>query len=152
MEELKELILKAKALKQRREIKKAIEILNKGHEIESLRQIMQFLQRKLKPKRNLGDLYNDVMELSKESQIHDHFVGKSSDRVAFVGHGVGLELDELPVFYPKGPNLVTGNVLACEPKFFVQGKKVLGIEDMYAITESSNELLSKSPDSLEIST
>lgn len=33
MEELKELILKAKALKQRREIKKAIEILNKGHEI-----------------------------------------------------------------------------------------------------------------------
>lgn len=33
MEELKEIILKAKALKQRREYQKAIEILNRGHEI-----------------------------------------------------------------------------------------------------------------------
>lgn len=122
------------------------------NQLESLRQIKHFLQRKLKPTKNLGDLYTDVMELSKELKIHDHFMGQSGDRVAFVGHGVGLELDELPVFYPKGPNLVTGNVLACEPKFFIQGKKVLGIEDIYAITESSNKLLSKSPDSFEIST
>ncbi|MHA2244069.1 MAG: M24 family metallopeptidase [Candidatus Hodarchaeales archaeon] len=126
--------------------------LETRNQLESLRLIKQFLQRKLKPKCNLGDLYNDVMELSKELQIHDHFMGNSSDRVAFIGHGVGLELDELPVFYPKGPNLVTGNVLACEPKFFVQGKKVLGIEDIFAITESGNKLLSKSPDFFEIST
>jgi len=33
MEELKEFIIKAKALKQRREYQRAIEILNQGHEI-----------------------------------------------------------------------------------------------------------------------
>ncbi len=121
-------------------------------EIESLHQIKQFLQRNLKPNINLGNLYNDVMELSKELGIYDRFMGTSSDRVAFIGHGVGLELDELPVFYPKGPNLVTGNVLAIEPKLFIQGKKVLGIEDTYVITESGNILLSKSPNYFEIST
>ena len=33
MEELKELIVKAKAFKQRREYQRAIELLNQGHEI-----------------------------------------------------------------------------------------------------------------------
>ncbi|MFX1505240.1 MAG: M24 family metallopeptidase [Promethearchaeota archaeon] len=121
-------------------------------EIDSLQKIKKFLCDNLRPNVNLGDLYNEVMDLSKELNIHDYFMGTSSDRVAFIGHGVGLELDELPVFYPKGPNLVAGNILACEPKFFIQGKKVLGIEDTYAITESSNILLSKSPDYYEIST
>jgi len=122
------------------------------NELEALQHIKHFLQTNLKPNVNLSDLYNEVMDLSKELGIHDSFMGTSADRVAFIGHGVGLELDELPVFYPKGPHLVSGNVLACEPKFFIQGEKVLGIEDTYAITESGNILLSKSPDYYEIST
>ncbi|MFW9904938.1 MAG: M24 family metallopeptidase [Candidatus Thorarchaeota archaeon] len=121
-------------------------------EIDSLQKIKTFLCDKLRPNVNLGDLYNEVMDLSKELHIYDYFMGTSSDRVAFIGHGVGLELDDLPVFYPKGPNLVSGNILACEPKFFIQGKKVLGIEDTFAVTESGNILLSKSPDYYEIST
>ncbi|MFX0122050.1 MAG: M24 family metallopeptidase [Candidatus Hodarchaeota archaeon] len=120
-------------------------------EIESLNQIKQFLNKNLKPNTNLGDLYNDVMNLSKELGIYDGFMGTSTDRVAFIGHGIGLELDELPVFYSKGPNLVIGNILACEPKFFIKKKKVLGIEDTYAITDSGNILLSKSPHYYEIS-
>ncbi len=122
------------------------------NQLESLQKIKKYLQRNLKPSINLGNLYNDVIELSKELKIYDYFMGTNSDKVAFIGHGVGLELDELPVFYPKGPNLVSGNVLACEPKFFIQDKKVLGIEDTYAITDSGNIILSNSPDSFEIST
>lgn len=119
-------------------------------QLESLHQIKQFLHRELKPNVNLGDLYYEVMELSKELKIFDFFMGNRSDKSAFIGHGVGLELDELPVFYPKGPNLNAGNVLACEPKFFIHRKKVLGIEDTYVITGSSNRLLSRSPESFEI--
>ena len=119
-------------------------------QLESLHEVKRFLQRKLKPNENLGDLYNDVMELSKDLGIHDNFMGTSSDRVAFIGHGIGLELDELPVFYSKGPNLIKGNVLACEPKFFIQEKKVLGIEDTFVITENGNRLLSKAPEYFEI--
>jgi len=122
------------------------------NELEALQHIKHFLQTNLKPNVNLSDLYNEVMDLTKELSIYDSFMGTSVDRVAFIGHGVGLELDELPVFYPKGPRLVPGNILACEPKFFIQGEKVLGVEDTYAITESGNILLSKSPDYYEIST
>ncbi len=119
-------------------------------QLESLHQIKRFLQRKLKPNVNLGDLYNDVMELSTDLGIHENFMGTSSDRVAFIGHGVGLELDELPVFYAKGPDLIVGNVLACEPKFFIQEEKVLGIEDTFVIIENGNRLLSKAPEYFEI--
>ncbi|UCE13454.1 MAG: aminopeptidase P family protein, partial [Candidatus Heimdallarchaeota archaeon] len=119
-------------------------------QLESLQEVKKFLQQKLKPNVNLGDLFNEVMELTKELKIHDNFMGSSSDKVAFVGHGVGLELDDLPVMYAKGPDLVTGNVLACEPKFYSENK-VLGIEDTYVITESSNRILSKSPNFFEIS-
>ncbi|MFX0015172.1 MAG: M24 family metallopeptidase [Promethearchaeota archaeon] len=122
------------------------------NQLESLQQIKELIYLSLKPNVSLAALYHDVMELSKELHIHDHFMGTSSDKVAFIGHGVGLELDELPVFYSKGPKLVPGNVLACEPKFFIQGRKVLGIEDTYAITDSNNVILSKFPNSFEIST
>ncbi len=119
-------------------------------QLESLSSIKEFLHKKLKPNINLGELYNNVMELSKELEIYDHFMGTESDKSAFLGHGVGLELDDLPVFYEKGGDLKVGNVIACEPKFFVENHKVLGIEDTFAINETRNVLLSKAPDYFEI--
>jgi Xaa-Pro aminopeptidase len=119
-------------------------------QLEGLRQVKNSLQRELKPNKNLGELYHETMELTKQLGIHEHFMGSESDKVAFIGHGVGLELDELPIFYAKGVNLVRGNVLACEPKFIIPGRTVLGIEDTYAVTESGNSLLSRAADSFEL--
>lgn len=119
-------------------------------QLESLSTIKQFLSKKLKPKVNLGELYGEVMELSKELEIYNHFMGTESDKSAFLGHGVGLELDDFPVFYKKGSDLEVGNVIACEPKFFVENHKVLGIEDTFAITKTGNVLLSNAPDFFEI--
>ncbi len=121
-------------------------------QLNALIQIKNFIKDKLKPKINLGNLYNEVLELSRELKIDDQFMGTNIDRVAFIGHGVGLSLDDLPVFYSKGSDLTPGNTLACEPKFFILNKKILGIEDTYVITESGNRLLTKSPNYFEIST
>ncbi len=120
-------------------------------QLSALIQIKEYLTRNLKPGKNLGNLYNEIMELSVELKIENQFMGTKKDRVAFLGHGVGLELDELPIFYPKGPDLISGNTIACEPKFYIQNKKILGIEDTFVITESGNKLLSKSPNQFEIS-
>ncbi|MFX1512604.1 MAG: M24 family metallopeptidase [Promethearchaeota archaeon] len=120
------------------------------NQIEALQQIKQFITTRLKPGENLGIIYHEVFDLAKELKILNQFMGTDADRVAFLGHGVGLEIDELPIFYAKGPDLVPGNVFASEPKLFVQDRKVLGIEDTYAITESGNTLLSKAPDYFEI--
>ncbi|MHA2141499.1 MAG: M24 family metallopeptidase [Candidatus Thorarchaeota archaeon] len=118
--------------------------------LDSLSQVKSFLLKKMRPGANLGELYGDVIELSIELGIHDHFMGVKDNKVAFIGHGVGLELDELPVFYSKGPDLLQGNVLACEPKTITPGSEVLGIEDTYAITSNGNVLLSNAPDRFEI--
>ena len=120
-------------------------------QLSALIQIKEYLKLNLKPGRNLGNLYNEIMELSRELGIFDQFMGTNKDRVAFLGHGVGLELDELPVFYPKGSDLISGNTIACEPKFYIQNKKILGIEDTFVITERGNKILSKSPNQFEIS-
>ena len=120
-------------------------------QLRALIQIKEFIYKNLKPKINLGELYTEVMNLSKELKIEKQFMGTNQDRVAFIGHGVGLTLDDLPVFYSKGPDLVQGNVLACEPKLFVQNEKILGIEDNSVITSNGNRLLTKSPNYFEIS-
>ena len=118
--------------------------------LEALIQIKEFLKRALKPQADLGEIYVESMSLAKELGIYDNFMGESQDKVAFLGHGVGLELDELPILYNKGHKLFSGNVLACEPKYIEKGKMILGIEDTFAITDTGKHLLSKSPDFFEI--
>jgi Xaa-Pro aminopeptidase len=104
----------------------------------------------MKPGNSLGELYGEVMSLSQELGIHENFMGTSSDKVVFLGHGVGLELDELPVFYSEGPNLSLGNTVASEPKIIIPREILLGIEDTYAITEEGHKILSKAPATFEI--
>jgi Xaa-Pro dipeptidase len=123
---------------------------DQNSKLDNLLQVKGFLLKMMKPGANLGELYADVMDLSMELGIHEQFMGINKDKVAFLGHGVGLELDELPIFYSKGPDLEQGNVLACEPKIITPGREVLGIEDTYVITSSGNRCPSKFPDRFEI--
>ncbi|MCK4849483.1 MAG: aminopeptidase P family protein [Candidatus Heimdallarchaeota archaeon] len=125
---------------------------NKGtkEKLDALILIKEYLKRVLKPKADLGAIYAESMSLAKELRIYDNFMGETHDKVAFLGHGIGLELDELPILYSKGSKLSKGNVLACEPKYIEKGKIILGIEDTFAITNSGSRLLSKSPDFFEI--
>ncbi|MHA1979261.1 MAG: M24 family metallopeptidase, partial [Candidatus Hodarchaeales archaeon] len=69
------------------------------HQIEALQQIKQLLMKELKPSANLGDVYTKSLDLAKELKISGNFMGEAEDKVKFLGHGVGLELDELPILY-----------------------------------------------------
>ncbi len=120
------------------------------NQIHSLQEIKKFIVKNLKPGKNAGELYIEVFKLAEELEILDQFMGSRNDHSVFLGHGVGLELDELPVIYAKGPILEKGNVIACEPKFYVENQKVLGIEDTIAIKETQADILSKAPDFFEI--
>ncbi|NHJ12663.1 MAG: aminopeptidase P family protein [Candidatus Thorarchaeota archaeon] len=118
--------------------------------LELLQEIKHHISQRMRPGQNLGSLYAEIMELSKELGVYNQFMGHDADKVAFIGHGVGLELDELPIFYSKGPSLEEGNVLASEPKLIVPGYEVLGIEDTYAISQDGCRILSRSEDWIEI--
>ena len=63
-------------------------------------------------------------------------MGCDDQRVRFVGHGVGLEIDEYP-FIAQGQSLLLkeGMVIALEPKAIIPGKGVVGIENTHVVTQ-----------------
>ena len=68
---------------------------------------------------------------------------------SFVGHGIGLEIDELPLLARGWEHpLEAGMVFALEPKFVFPGEGAVGIENSYLVTESGAERLTTAPEEL----
>jgi Xaa-Pro dipeptidase len=91
-------------------------------------------------------LYDRSLELAEGM---DGFMGAGSERVSFVGHGFGLEIDELPLL-ARGWNepLAEGMVFALEPKFVFPGEGAVGIENSYLVTSAGAERLTSAPEEL----
>jgi Xaa-Pro aminopeptidase len=70
-------------------------------------------------------------------------MGAGEAQVGFVGHGVGLELDELPVLADMDMPIEEGNVIAVEPKMMFPSKGVVGIEDTFVVKEDDVERATK---------
>jgi Xaa-Pro aminopeptidase len=94
-------------------------------------------------------LWDRSAGIAEEAGLEEHFMGYGPDRARFVGHGVGLELDELPVLAPRQrQTLQAGNVIALEPKFFFPGLGAVGLENTYAVHGDHVETLTLSPEEL----
>jgi len=115
---------------------------------EVARQVEENLRRALVPGRVAGEVYEETLTWVRENTPYEeNFMGYGTSRVRFVGHGVGLDLDELPTI-SKGSKevLKPGMVVAIEPKFVFPGVGVVGIEDTVVITdEEGAKYLSTSP-------
>ncbi|AZN43957.1 aminopeptidase P family protein [Paenibacillus albus] len=94
-------------------------------------------------------LYTDALAGAAAAGLADHFMGYGINQVKFLGHGIGLEVDEWPVL-AKGFNtlLAPGMVLAVEPKFTFPGRGVVGIENSYLVTDTGCRQLTRSPEGL----
>jgi Xaa-Pro aminopeptidase len=69
-------------------------------------------------------------------------MGHGDGKTRFVGHGIGLEIDEYPTIAPHSEDKIeVGMVIAIEPKFIFPGKGVVGLEDDYLVTSSGLERL-----------
>ena len=83
--------------------------------------------------------------------LADHFMGDGPDGVTFVGHGVGLELDEWPVLAVRQKlPLQVGMVVALEPKAIFAGRGVVGIENTHVVTQTGLERLTHLPDQIVV--
>lgn len=72
-------------------------------------------------------------------KVVDYFKGRGfeSNTRGFIhnlGHGVGLEVHELPVLGPGGRELAAGNVITLEPGLYYPGKGGIRLEDMGVVT------------------
>lgn len=97
------------------------------------------------------ELYNIAVDAAERAGLGDYFMGYGPDQVRFIGHGVGLELDELPVLARgfRDP-LLPGTVVAIEPKFALPGRGVVGLENTVAITANGAEVLGYEPSGLTV--
>src|SRR6185369_9875851 len=88
------------------------------------------------------ELWERARTMADEAGLGDRFMGPPGDQARFVGHGVGLELDELPVLAPgfKAP-LREGMTIAIEPKFVFPGQGAVGIENTFLVTAQGGEKL-----------
>jgi Xaa-Pro aminopeptidase len=62
-----------------------------------------------------------------------------------LGHGVGLEVHELPSLGRLGTELVAGDVLAVEPGLYRKGFGGCRLEDLVLVTEDGCEVLTDFP-------
>jgi Xaa-Pro aminopeptidase len=102
--------------------------------------ILKELENIARPGVPCSALNNLAMQLAGDSPFGKHFLG-FPEPVTFVGHGVGIELDELPVIAPGfNTPLEEGMVFALEPKFvFPDG--AVGVENTYLVTKDGLETL-----------
>lgn len=109
------------------------------------------LQTEIRPGMIAGDIYESAIDFAAESGLGDYFMGAEMRRIRFIGHGIGLELDEYP-FLAKGQRmkLEPGMVIALEPKVVIPGTGVVGVENTHLVTETGLQRLTNYPDDIEI--
>ena len=86
-----------------------------------------------KPGASWGGVYDECLQMACDMGYQDHFMGSKGAQVSFVGHGVGVELDEYP-FIARGFNdyaLQENMVFAFEPKVVFPGLGAVGVEDTF---------------------
>lgn len=89
----------------------------------------------------VADLYNKSLEIARARDVEAYFMGHRQ-KAGFVGHGVGIEINELPVIAPRSHDVLeAGMVFALEPKFVIPGVGPVGIENTYLVTEEGVEKL-----------
>ena len=103
----------------------------------------------MKPGVICEELFFAAAAMAERAGLGSFFMGMPGEQAKFVGHGVGLELDELPVL-AKGFTLPlqAGQVIAVEPKFVIPGKGVIGIENTFVVTDDGGLRLSDLPDDI----
>jgi len=103
-------------------------------------EILKQMVKLAKPGVPCGKLHDLARQIAGESPFAQHFTGYPTP-LAFVGHGIGVELDELPVIgHGFETPLEAGMVIALEPKFtFSDG--AVGIENTYVVTQDGLETL-----------
>ncbi len=89
----------------------------------------------IKPGVGAKDAYDLAYKMVEEAGFADNFMGHTQ-KAGFVGHGVGIEVNEWPVLAPRSKQVFeAGNVIAIEPKFVIPGVGAVGIENTYLVTE-----------------
>jgi Xaa-Pro aminopeptidase len=117
--------------------------------LDASRRIQEAVAALLRPGTPCTAPWERALQLAGEAGLAGVFMGPPGDQARFVGHGVGLELDELPVLAPGVKAVLqAGQTIAVEPKFVLPGVGAVGVENTFVVTERGGERLDDLSDEL----
>jgi len=88
------------------------------------------------------ELYLFCIDKAKKYGFEEGFMGLNGNKVPFVGHGIGLYLDEWPPIAKKFKDPLEENMtIALEPKIGIPDIGMVGIENTFLITSSGGRCL-----------
>jgi Xaa-Pro aminopeptidase len=116
---------------------KTSELAYKAHQVSI--EICDETEQMARPGIACSELYNKAINIVKQNKLENYFMG-TRQQAKFVGHGVGLEINEPPVLAPRSNELLEPNIVfALEPKFVIPAIGAVGIENTYVVTETGVE-------------
>lgn len=104
-------------------------------------EIQNEIAKMLKPGAIPSQIYHRIMDNLDEDFL-ENFMGFGPRKVKFLGHAIGLLIDELPVIAERfNQPLQEGMVFAVEPKNGIAGVGMVGIENTFIVTPRGGECI-----------
>lgn len=97
---------------------------------------------RLRPGALPSNIWSHCLTAAEKAGWSEGFMGLGGNKVSFVGHGIGLAIDEYPVL-AKGFDLPLeeGMTLAIEPKIGMPGFGMVGVENTFEVTPEGGRSL-----------
>ncbi|MDR3251052.1 MAG: Xaa-Pro peptidase family protein [Tannerella sp.] len=104
-------------------------------------EIQDAVETAAKPGVSCAALYDVACSIAEKAGLSAYFMG-TKQQAKFVAHGIGLEINEPPVFSHNSKDILEPNMaFALEPKFVIPGVGAVGIENSYIVTQKRVEKL-----------
>lgn len=110
--------------------------------------ICRAFEREARPGVEARTLYEMCADMARERGLERYFMGHRQ-HAGFVGHGVGIEVNEWPVIAPRSRQILErNNTIALEPKFVIPEVGAVGIENTYVIEDTGTRSLTNAPEEI----
>lgn len=118
---------------------------------ELCREVQSRAAEKLRPGTPPSAIWRDALARAAKTPFADGFMGLGENAVPFLGHSLGLTIDEYPAI-AEGFDmpLEKGMVVALEPKIGIPGFGMVGVEDTFEVTEAGGCVLTRSTPEAEM--
>ncbi len=110
---------------------------------EACIEIQQRAAERLRPGAIPSEIWEEAKASAQRLGIEEGFMAIGDNKVPFLGHGIGLVIDEYPVIATRfDAPLEKGMTLAIEPKVGIAGLGMVGVENTFEVTDAGGISLS----------
>lgn len=105
-------------------------------------EVQEMAREHLKPGVSPEEIYQKALNMAKKQGLEEGFMGLKDNKVPFLGHGIGLFIDEYPALANKFKEPLAENmVIALEPKYGLKGIGMVGVENTFVVTKERGKCL-----------